>query len=188
MSRFKGTSRSSIRNGFTLALLLFAGGASPQTPKNVPVAQWDLARYQGRWHEIARLPLFFERHCVADITATYTLQPDGNLGVHNACRTAAGRQEQANGIARPVSERAGALKVTFAPRWLSWIPWVWANYWVIELDPAYRWAVVGSPNREYLWILSRTPSISRGQMDELRRHAAQRGYDVSKLIVADEVN
>jgi len=112
MSRFKGTSRSSIRNGFTLALLLFAGGASPQTPKNVPVAQWDLARYQGRWHEIARLPLFFERHCVADITATYTLQPDGNLGVHNACRTAAGRQEQANGIARPVSERAGALKVT----------------------------------------------------------------------------
>lgn len=178
-----------IRNGLcTLTLLLFAGMASSQTLENVPVAPFDLAHYLGRWHEIARLPLFFERHCVADTTATYTLEPDGSVGVHNACRTAEGKQEDATGVARLVSDRAGALKVTFAPRWLSWIPWVWADYWVIDLDPEYRWAVVGSPSRKYLWVLSREPSMTRRQWDDVRRRAAQRGYDVSKLIIAGEVN
>lgn len=181
--------RSTILHGFlTLALLLSAGTASPQTLQNVPVAQFDLAHYMGRWHEVARLPLYFERHCAADITATYTLEADGSVGVHNACRTSDGKREDAHGIARLVSDRAGALQVRFAPEWLSWIPWVWADYWVVELDPEYRWAVVGSPSRKYLWILSRTPTMSRQQMNELRGHAAQRGYDVSKLVVAGEVN
>lgn len=184
-----GPSRSVIQNGLgTLALFLFASVSSAQTLQNVPVTPFDLSHYLGRWHEIAHLPLFFERHCAADITATYTLEADGSVAVHNACRTADGKQEEANGIARRVSDRSGALKVSFAPRWLSWVPWVWADYWVIELDPEYRWAVVGSPSHKYLWILSRLPSMSRAQMDALRRHAAQRGYDVSKLIIAGEVN
>lgn len=133
-------------------------------------------------------PCFFERHCAAGVTATYTLEADGSVGVHNACRTAAGKLEQASGIATPLSDRPGALRVTFAPHWLSWMPWAWADYWVIELDPEYRWAVVGSPSRKYLWILSRTPSMSRRQLDELRRRATQRGYDVSPMIIAGEVD
>lgn len=181
--------RPAIRNGFgMLALYLFAGMASSQTLQNVPVAQFDLPHYLGRWHEIARLPLYFERHCVADITATYTLEADSSVGVYNACRTADGKREDAHGVARLVSDRSGALQVTFAPRWLSWVPWVWADYWVIELDPEYRWAMVGSPSRKYLWILSRTPSMSRRQLNELRGHAAERGYDVSDLVIAGEVN
>lgn len=185
----KGLCHAITRNCLRmLALFLIAGVAAAQTPQNVPVAPFDLAHYLGRWYEIARLPLFFERHCVANVTATYTLEADGSVGVHNACRTAAGKLEQTNGIARPVSDRLGALKVTFAPHWLSWMPWAWADYWVVELDPKYRWAVVGSPSRKYLWILSRTPSMSRQQLDELRRHATQRGYDLSPLIIAGEVN
>ena len=60
---------------------------------------------------------------------------------------------------------------------------VWADYWVVELDPEYRWAVVGGPSRKYLWILSRTPTMDRTQYDAIRARAAQRGYPVEKLVL-----
>jgi apolipoprotein D and lipocalin family protein len=74
--------------------------------------------------------------------------------------------------------------VRFAPRWLAWLPMVWADYWVIELDPDYRWAVVGSPSRKYLWVLSRTPSMDAGQFRAIRNRAAARGYPVERLVMA----
>jgi apolipoprotein D and lipocalin family protein len=171
----------------TLTLLLAALPpltASAQTLANVPVQNLDLARYAGQWHEIAHLPLFFQRQCVDTITATYTALADGTIGVHNACRTKDGSIDTAEGIARKVAGKPGALQVRFAPAWLSWLPWVWADYWVIDLDPNYQWAVVGSPSRKYLWILSRSPSMPRAQFDELRKRAAQRGYPENELIMA----
>jgi apolipoprotein D and lipocalin family protein len=157
--------------------------ASAQTVANAPVKHLDLARYAGQWHEIAHLPLFFQRQCVDTITATYTALADGTIGVHNACRTKDGSMDTAEGIARKVAGKPGALQVRFAPAWLSWLPWVWADYWVIDLDPDYQWAVVGSPSRKYLWILSRSPSMPRAQFDELRKRAAQRGYPENELIM-----
>jgi apolipoprotein D and lipocalin family protein len=74
--------------------------------------------------------------------------------------------------------------VRFAPDWLSWLPWVWADYWVIALDPGYQWAVVGEPDRDYLWILSREPSMDRAQFEQLKARAEAMGYDLSPLIVA----
>lgn len=128
----------------------------------------------GPWHEIAHLPLFFQRKCVDTVTATYTLSKDGHIQVLNACRTADGTQETANGVARSSSTGpAGALQVRFAPAWLGRLPWVWADYWVIEVDPDYRWAVVGSPSRKYLWILSRSPSMSRAQFDAIRTRSTR---------------
>jgi lipocalin len=119
--------------------------------RNQPVSTLDLNRYAGTWHEIAHLPMYFQRKCQDRITATYTLRADGRIHVRNACRTKAGKEDVAHGIAKPAGGPAGALKVRFAPGWLSWVPWVWADYWVIELDPDYQWAVVGSPSRKYLW-------------------------------------
>lgn len=150
---------------------------------NQPLAQLDLARYAGTWHEIAHLPMFFQRHCVDRITATYTAQADGTIEVRNACRTRDGTMDETVGTARPGDGPQGALKVRFAPAWLSWLPLVWADYWVVDLDPQYRWAVVGGPSRKNLWVLSRTPSMERAVFDDLKARAAQRGYPVDRLIM-----
>lgn len=151
---------------------------------NRPVAALDLQRYSGQWHEIAHLPMFFQRKCKDTITATYTLRPDGTVGVHNACRTKDGEMDASEGVAKPVAGQPGALKVRFAPRWLAWLPLVWADYWVVELDPDYRWAVVGGPSRKYLWVLSRSPSMDAGQFRQIVARARQRGYPVDELVMA----
>lgn len=169
--------------------LLFATlvGASLGVPAtdlpNRPVAELDLQRYAGQWHEIAHLPMFFQRQCVDSITATYTPRPDGTVGVRNACRTKNG-MDASDGVARPAEAQAGALKVRFAPGWLAWLPWVWADYWVIELDPGYRWAVVGGPSRKYLWVLSREPTMDGSLFRSIRDRARARGYPVDKLVMA----
>jgi apolipoprotein D and lipocalin family protein len=150
--------------------------------ENAPVATLDLDRYAGRWHEIAHLPMFFQRQCVGDITATYTRQPDGRIEVRNACRTTSGERDESVGVARAVPGTPGALKVRFAPAWLGWVPGIWADYWVVDLDPAYRWAVVGGPSRKYLWVLSRDPAMSQATFDAIRARAARRGYPVRDLV------
>lgn len=169
---------------FLLSALMGASlaTAAPTLP-NRPVEALDLARYAGTWHEIAHLPLFFQRKCIDTVIATYTPRPDGTVGVHNACRTAKG-MDASDGVARRVDVHSGALEVRFAPGWLAWLPMVWADYWVIELDPDYRWAVVGSPSRKYLWVLSRGPSMPTSQFRAIRDRAQARGYSVDRLIMA----
>jgi apolipoprotein D and lipocalin family protein len=172
----------------TPMFLALAMAATPTAAplSNTPVATLDLARYAGQWHEIAHLPMFFQRQCVGDITARYTVQADGTIEVRNACRTRSGDQDESVGAARPGS-RPGALEVRFAPAWLGWVPGIWADYWVVELDPEYRWAVVGGPSRKYLWVLSRTPAMDRATFQGIRSRAAQRGYAVDKLVMASEL-
>ncbi|MCC8671455.1 lipocalin family protein [Xanthomonas arboricola] len=166
----------------SFALLLPLMAAAQQPVRAVP--QLDISRYAGQWHEIAHLPVSFQKKCRSDITASYTLRDDGLIGVRNSCRSADGELTQAEGVARPVEGRPGQLLVRFAPEWLSWLPLVWADYWVIALDPDYQWAVVGEPDRKYLWILSRSPQMPRAQLEQLKRQATQMGYDLSPLIVA----
>lgn len=173
-----------LRRWLGMALLFGLPMAHAQELANEPVKQLDLERYLGQWHEIAHLPMFFQRQCVDDITATYTGMPDGRIAVHNACRTQDGKTDAADGVARTTGKAAGALEVRFAPAWLSWLPWVWADYWVLDVDPDYRWAVVGSPSRDYLWVLAREPHMQRTQFEALRHRAAQRGYPVEKLVMA----
>lgn len=168
-----------------LALALASGAAAAQDTglPNASVPALDLQRYRGEWHEIAHLQMFFQRNCVANITATYTPRADGLVGVRNACDDRDGGRMVSEGMARAVAGHPGRLEVRFAPGWLAWVPMVWADYWVVELDPEYRWAVVGGPSRKYLWILSRTPTMDRAQYDAIRARAAQRGYPVEQLVL-----
>ncbi|HSM11446.1 MAG TPA: lipocalin family protein [Lysobacter sp.] len=166
----------------TLLNLAIATGVA--TGANAPVSQLDLQRYLGTWHEIAHLPMFFQRQCVDKVSATYTQLPDGTIEVRNACRTNDGSIDESIGVARPVEGHPGQLKVRFAPDWLSWLPMVWADYWVIDLDPDYRWAVVGGPSHKYLWVLSRTPTMERALFERLKIRARERGYPVDKLVMA----
>lgn len=169
----------------TSPLLLITAMAMTQTSlPNEPVSALELQRYAGSWHEIAHLPMFFQRKCKDRITATYTLRADGRVEVLNACRTKADKQDVSQGVAKPVEGQPSAIEVRFAPGWLSWLPWVWADYWVVELDPDYQWAVAGSPTLKYMWVLSRTPSLSGDLFRQLVSHAKQRGYPVDRLVMA----
>jgi apolipoprotein D and lipocalin family protein len=161
------------------ALMVIAVAAAP-----LPTQDWvDLERYAGRWYEIARLPNRFQERCVGDVVATYTLRPDGRVSVVNECREKDGRIARAEGEARRADAKgpASRLKVRFAPAWLSFLGLVWGDYWIVELDPDYRYAVVGDPSRRYLWILSRRPELDAATYDSLASTVARLGFDVSRL-------
>jgi len=144
------------------------------------VPQIDLDRYAGQWHEIARYPNFFERMCARDVTANYTRNPDGTIRVVNACRKDDGSTQSAEGLARVVAP--AKLEVRFAPAWLGFLPFVWGDYWVIELAPDYSYAVVGEPSREYLWILARDPRMDDATYSRITEGLAAFGYDAAKLL------
>jgi lipocalin/uncharacterized protein YbjT (DUF2867 family) len=155
--------------------------AQPPGPVRT-VAFVDLDRYAGDWFEIARLPNRFQRECVGDVRATYGRRPDGRIDVLNRCRTADG-QIATRGVARIVDEQTFAkLKVRFAPAWLSWLPMVWGDYWIIGLAPDYSWAVVGAPDRDYLWILARTAQLDDESLAAARSVTRADGFDVERLV------
>lgn len=136
----------------------------------------DLSRYAGRWYEIARLPNRFEKKCADSVTATYTLRSDGKVDVVNRCRKANGEYTTAKGKARIVDKKTNAkLKVTF-----FW-PF-YGDYWILDLGPDYEYAVVGAPNRDYLWILSRTPQLDEQLYQHLLREMATRGFATDRMI------
>ena len=169
------------------ATTLQPAAARAQTPPPVRTVPFvDLDRYAGDWFEIARFPNWFQRECVGDVRATYARRSDGRLDVVNRCHTAEGETE-ARGVARIVDERAFAkLKVRFAPTWLSWLPMVWGDYWIIGLAPDYSWAVIGEPRRKYLWILARSPQLDDESIAAAWSAVRASGYDVERLVLTPQ--
>ena len=146
------------------------------------IASLDVPRYMGTWYEIAKFPNRFQRKCVGFTTATYSARPDGKVDVVNRCRRADGADEVANGVARqPGGPGSPKLEVRFAPVILSFIPLVWGEHWVVDLDANYQLAAVSERKREYLWILSRTPTVDKASYDALLARLAAQGLDVGKL-------
>jgi apolipoprotein D and lipocalin family protein len=165
-----------------LACLLYVGAAwagaedEPQT-----VSRVDLDRYLGRWYEIARLPNRFQDHCVADVSAEYRLLQDGDLRVINRCLEEGGVLDEAWGVARVVDTGSNArLKVSF----VSLFGWhlFWGDYWIIGLADDYGYAVIGTPDRDYGWVLSRTPSLSASAWAEVRQLLVTNGYDPERFV------
>ena len=138
----------------------------------------DLERYAGTWYEIASYPQRFQKGCTAT-TAAYALRKDGTIQVVNRCNRDSldGRQTIARGQARVVDRKSNAkLEVSF-----FW-PF-WGDYWIIDLDPEYRYAVVGHPNRKYLWILSRARTMDSLVYSGILERLTAQGYDIAKLQV-----
>jgi apolipoprotein D and lipocalin family protein len=156
---------------------------APDTTAEVrTVGAVDLSRYVGDWYEVARLPNRFEAKCAADVMASYRREDGGTIEVINSCRTADGAITNAKGVARVVDTSSNAkLKVRFAPAFLSFLPMVWGDYWILGLQPEYRWAVVGSPDRKYLWVLSRTCAMDEHEYAQAVDRARANGFDVSRL-------
>ena len=168
----------------TLALIGCAGSndehRAPPTTQQV-----DLQRYQGTWYEQARLPNSFQRECAGDVQANYVMEADKTITVTNRCQGTDGEVKEAIGQGRLSSSMEPAdpaiLEVRFAPKWLSWFPMVWGDYWVIDLDPDYQLVAVSEPAREYLWVLSRTPVVDAQAYEALLARLAARGFDPGKL-------
>lgn len=168
-----------MRRAVLLALLLGACATEPGPGTPRTVGQVDLARYAGTWFEAARFPTTFQdssRIRCEGVSATYTQRPDGRIGVVNRCRNAldGGAERVAEGVAYSASAGNDRLRVSF-----FW-PF-YGDYWVIGLDPDYRWAVVGAPGRDYLWILSRTPEMAPADYAAAVEIAGREGFDTARI-------
>lgn len=158
-------------------LFLWRGSRRRSEPALQTVWDLDLRRYMGRWFEIARYPARFQRECAKNSLAEYALLPNGTVRVENRCTAADGRIICARGTAKVADSRTRAkFKVRFSP----FMPG--ADYWVIDLDAAYRWAVVGEPKRRYLWILSRTPAMDPATFSAICERLRQQRYIPERLI------
>ena len=183
---------TSLINLFGLCLALSAAGLQAQTAPSpastqaplTTIAALDVPRYMGRWYEIAKFPNWFQRKCVADTSANYQLLADGSVEVLNQCRQKNGEMQQALGAARQIGPATSPkLQVRFAPSWLSVLPFVWGNYWVIDLDERYELVAISEPKREYLWVLSRTPQVEPARYQALLGRLKALGLDTDKLEV-----
>lgn len=169
----------------SLTSLKLAAQTSP-SPQALPavttIASLDVPRYMGTWYEIAKFPNRFQAKCVANTRARYLAQTDGSVQVLNSCTTADGSTIDALGKAIQVGAATSPkLQVRFAPAWLSWLPMVWGDYWVIDLDADYQLAAVSDAKREYLWVLSRTPQANAKAYDALLDRLKAQHFDVKNL-------
>jgi apolipoprotein D and lipocalin family protein len=165
---------------------LHAAAQTAATPTTLPpvntIAALDVPRYMGTWYEIAKFPNRFQAKCAANTRASYLATTDGSVQVLNSCVTADGSAIDALGLAKQVGGATSPkLQVRFAPAWLSWLPMVWGDYWVIDLDADYQLAAVSDAKRDYLWVLSRTPHISDKAYDALMARLKAQSFDISKL-------
>ncbi len=146
---------------------------------NEPV---DLERYSGTWYEIAKLPNRFQKDCL-DTKADYKLRPDGKVVVTNSLysKKRPGKLIEAKGLAKSVDQTNNAkLKVTFTP----WAGFLFSgDYWILALEQDYSHVLVGTPNKENLWILSRSPILGSEKIANLKGRAKKMGFDVEKMIV-----
>lgn len=177
----------------SIAFFSIAATAQTPSPASQPLAtvqSIDLQRYQGVWHQVALYPNKFQKSCASNTRAQYTPQDGGTVQVINLCRTVDGKEMSVVGQARAATATILSnnqltppqLQVRFAPPWLSWLPFVWGDYWVIQIANDYRYAVVGEPKREFLWVLARETQLSTADWSAIEARLKEQGYDPTQLV------
>ncbi|MES9852921.1 MAG: lipocalin family protein [Candidatus Thiodiazotropha sp. L084R] len=165
---------------FTFTVVVFVFAKDLQEMETV--SQVDLNLYQGSWYEIARLPNRFQDQCAGNVTANYKQLDDGNIEVINRCLDDQGRMDEAQGVARIINKSTNAkLEVSF----VSLFGWnlFWGDYWIIGLGDSYEYAVIGTPNRSYAWVLSRSDHVIPEQWQLIQQVLLQSGYDPNELVM-----
>jgi apolipoprotein D and lipocalin family protein len=176
----------------SLAAWVPLASAQPQSSEASPaplesIASLDVPRYMGTWYEVAKYPNWFQKRCIANTSATYAVQSNGMLQVINRCQKEDGSMSEALGAAKQVGDATSPkLEVRFAPAWLSFLPFVWGNYWVIDLDPQYQLAAVSEPSRKYLWILSRTQTVEPKAYEALLQRLKQQGFNLDAIEISKQ--
>ena len=148
------------------------------------VENLNIGKYLGVWHQIALIPNYFQKDCVDETQAEYEVLSDDSITILNSCLSVDGKRLVAAGIGRATGEprNFARLKVSFAPKWLAWIPFVWGDYWILSIDDQYNSVLIGSPDRKYLWILSRQKFIQKESFANYLEKAKKNGFDTSLLV------
>lgn len=165
-----------------------AGPTQPAPLQALP--SLEVAPYMGTWYQVLWIPNRFQKQCIADTSATYRERGDGTIEVVNLCRLADGKFDSVTGVARPpagvgrvVNGRLmpARLEVSFLPAWLRWTGIGWGAYWVVELAPDGRYAIVSEPSREYLWVLARQPALTPKDQAAIKARLESLGFDLARL-------
>jgi apolipoprotein D and lipocalin family protein len=162
--------------GLVFALLALFFILQPGVAQRPYIKNFDLNRYLGQWYEIARFPHSFEKGLVG-CTANYSLRPDGKVNVENAGfkNTLDGTSSNATGKAKLAGKPTdGHLKVSF-------FLFFYADYFIMDMDPDYQWALIGSKSDKYLWILARTPQLDDATYSKILDKARSLGYELTQL-------
>lgn len=165
-----------------VTLLLVSAALFPQEKMEEPLTVdfVNLQKYIGKWYEIARLPNWFQKSCIRGTTAEYTIDEDGDIIVKNTCYESDNSLNTATGLAKIVDTKTNAkLKVSFVN--ILGIRLFWGDYWILGLGKNYEYAVVGTGNRKYAWILSRTKILSKDKADEAINILKKNGFDITKM-------
>jgi len=160
-------------------LLIFSGfvfaqqNNSAQQSEVQAVSSVDLKRYAGKWFEIASYPTKSQKNCVGNTTTTYTQKVDGHMAILNRCVMKNGTTQSMKTEAKVADKTTNAkFDTRSAP----------GDYWIIDLDTDYKYAAVGDPKREFLWILSREPEISDAVYQNILRRVEKMGFKPGKLV------
>lgn len=168
-----------------LSIAILAGSVNLRAAQDLQtVDQVDLNQYIGKWHEVASIPQSFQKKCVKSTTAEYSFGEKDLVSVINSCTKENGDVNIAEGAARVEDRNTNAkLKVTFV-KLFGWVFTLGGNYWIIDLDSHYQYAVVGDPTREYAWILSRTPSLDMKTLEGIHQRLKNNKYDTCKILTS----
>ena len=167
-----------------------AQAAEQSPPPLQPLPALGVAGYMGTWYQVAWIPNRFQKQCVSDTTATYRDRGDGTVEVLNRCKLADGSSDSVLGIARPPAGVArieggrlmpARLEVSFLPAWLRWTGIGWGAYWVVELPPDGRYAIVSEASRQYLWVLARQPALTPVDDAAVKAKLEALGFDLARV-------
>ena len=171
--------------GLTLSCASLNGSNLEGSNEVTTVENVDLERYMGTWYEIASFPQRFAKNCTASKAEYKLIKKTERVQVRNSCRlyTVDGKLKVANGIAKIADKTTNSkLKVSF-----FW-PF-FGDYWIIDLDREYKWAVVGSPDRDSLWVLSRTKQMDESLYSEIiNRVYLDQNFDITRLVKTPQPN
>jgi len=158
-----------------LTFIIVFTGCSTKYPELPTVSKVDIDKYKGTWYEIARYEHFFEKGC-KNVTATYELKDEEEIKVINRCTLIKnGNKKEAIGVAYSTNKTNTKLKVSFFRPF-------YGDYWILDLAKDYSYAVVGTPSREYLWILSRTKTLDKKTKEKILKTLPSLGFDTQKLL------
>lgn len=170
-------------NRSTLFFISFLAALTLQAELST-VASVDIAKYLGKWHEIARFDTKHQKGCV-ESTAEYS-QKDGYIEVKNQCLLSDGKNKEAIGRAKIDDAISNAkLKVNFTPAFIRLFGVGWGNYWIIELGEHYEYAVVSEPKMEYLWILAREKPMKKELYMSIIERLKQKGFKTENILLAN---
>lgn len=158
-----------------ICMVLLFSACSSKNPPLQTVQKVDINRYLGTWYEIARYEHFFEKDC-KNVSANYSILDEQTIKVINRCTNMlTNEKKEAIGRAYATDDTNSKLKVSFFRPF-------YGDYWVMILDENYDYVVVGTPSREYLWILARKPILDEKIKNEILQKLPTLGFDASKLI------